>query len=522
MDDYPPARSNHQTTVIIVFCVIALILTTLLRGNSILTPFERDEGEYAYSARLLLHGEVPYVQSFLQKPPLIIYVYALGQLVDPHGIWPPRIIGLVFVWLTAMVVGYIASREYGLSGGVTAMLVTPVMLSFPYLAGLAANTEIFMLLPLVITIALYQITRRDRIITIQYLLAGASAMGAVLFKPIAIFPLAVLFTVWFVQTVRTQRSLPQVIRIPFLWSAGGLAVLALSVVYFIYRGAGPRMLESVVEFNTFYIGTFGWGVENILFRMSVFFTRWTILIPILIAGGTIYLRRMWVQILMMLACIPTLVQTPIGHYYLILMPMGAVLLAGGVTWIAQMIDRRSEVVISIALALIVVVYMIANVAEQFGKSPEEMGVWVYGTGNPFAESMTVAQKVQELTSPDEQVFVAGSEPQILYYAGRQSVTRFVITYPFVIKSPRQAEYQLEAIRDIEHSRPAVIVLSRRPESGLWDHKSPPDLKDFLIGYLGRYYSLVGATVYDTDTFTWRDNPTTQEIDHASLLVFTHN
>ncbi len=54
--------------------------------------------------------------------------------------------------------------------------------------------------------------------------------------------------------------------------------------------------------------------------------------------------------------------------------------------------------------------------------------------------------------------LAGSEPQILYYAGRFSPTRFITVYPFTYPpAPVAKLYQAEAIRDLEAHPPSLIV-----------------------------------------------------------------
>ena len=64
---------NKILSISIVILFISFFV--LLNWNSFSAPFERDEGEYAYSAWLLRTGDTPYQDSFLQKPPLIIYTY---------------------------------------------------------------------------------------------------------------------------------------------------------------------------------------------------------------------------------------------------------------------------------------------------------------------------------------------------------------------------------------------------------------------------------------------------------------
>jgi len=61
----------------LIYLAALLILFVALRFNSFSAPFERDEGEYAYSAWIMRNGSMPYKNAFLQKPPLIIYTYSL-------------------------------------------------------------------------------------------------------------------------------------------------------------------------------------------------------------------------------------------------------------------------------------------------------------------------------------------------------------------------------------------------------------------------------------------------------------
>lgn len=71
----------------IIFAVLGLFIFILLfHWNSFTAPFERDEGEYAYSAQLLLSGGLPYKES-------------------------------LFIFATALLTGFIAAKEYGRVAG---------------------------------------------------------------------------------------------------------------------------------------------------------------------------------------------------------------------------------------------------------------------------------------------------------------------------------------------------------------------------------------------------------------------
>lgn len=51
----------------IIFLTVLFLFLLLLRWNSFEMPFERDEGEYAYSAWILRRGIMPYENSFCKN-----------------------------------------------------------------------------------------------------------------------------------------------------------------------------------------------------------------------------------------------------------------------------------------------------------------------------------------------------------------------------------------------------------------------------------------------------------------------
>src|SRR2546425_11590041 len=82
-------ESGLRTT----FGVLGLcLLFIVLRWNSYDLPLTRDEGEYGYAAQALKAGLAPYSHAFLQKPPMIVYSYALASCLAPQLFWFPRIL----------------------------------------------------------------------------------------------------------------------------------------------------------------------------------------------------------------------------------------------------------------------------------------------------------------------------------------------------------------------------------------------------------------------------------------------
>ena len=60
-----------------ILVIIAALGTILIRLRLIGIPLERDEGEYAYMAQLILRGIPPYLKAYSMKFPGIYFVYAI-------------------------------------------------------------------------------------------------------------------------------------------------------------------------------------------------------------------------------------------------------------------------------------------------------------------------------------------------------------------------------------------------------------------------------------------------------------
>src|SRR5580693_2544324 len=89
------------------------VLFVALRWNNFNAPLIDDEGEFDYSARLLVQGIAPYQHAFIQKPPGVVYSYAFANLLLPQYFWAPRLLAYLFVALATVLLGWIARLEFG-------------------------------------------------------------------------------------------------------------------------------------------------------------------------------------------------------------------------------------------------------------------------------------------------------------------------------------------------------------------------------------------------------------------------
>ena len=501
------------------FLGIALLFVGL-RWNSYNAPLTRDEGEYAYSAWLLKQGIAPYQNAFLQKPPMVVYSYLLAELLAPRWEWFPRVVAGVSVALTTILLGAIARREFGKGCGLVAMwLVTPMIL-LPQLEQFTANTEMFLLLPLLGAIAIYVFVRNQSQ-GWHWLCAGFLGAIAVLYKFTVVPVLLFGFAAWSYDEWKGKPDPGRLLK-RWLFCAAGALVASLTVLAFFLKTDGGRSLwDCVVVFNRYYGASNQFLLAALRSRLGDLFSAWWVLFLLPVAFVWQRPSRIWFWLTLTVLAFASSTGSWYGHYYVPVMPFWAVTCAAAINVIVSWFPSTFPVSadwIRRSMATIVVVLICLPDARQVALSRQEFQTRIY----PFYEATTVATRLAQITSPGDRVLIAGSEPQILYGARRLSSTRFVLLYPLMIPTPLAEGYQREAIREVEERPPAAIVVARSNASWLEQPSSPKLFQDYLIGLLNRDYQLVGGYVANGERGLWEEPLSDARAGQSSLLLFRRN
>lgn len=498
--------------------IVLLFTNLLLRWNSFGTPLERDEGEYAYSAWILREGGLPYRDTFLQKPPLIVYTYFLGQLVSPNGLWFPRLLAMVFSVVTSVLLYEISERRIFKGSGLVAALIYAVAVASPINASLAANTEVFMLLPLVAFLFLFMICDMNKLL--NWVTAGLLASLSLMYKPICLYVLAFILVYYFFGMKKRAATVKKLLVNITLFTLGGLMTALVFLLPFWLRGVGKYLWEEVVVFNGYYLKQWGYSLNPLWQNFKILFRGFWFLYLLLVIFLLIKSKNRLFFFGCLFFSLLAVFQTNIRHYLMLLMPFFALMAAQAISSLGGVrFGRLSWRLKAGVLTVITLVTLLWPVREQFIKSPRELILWVYGVENPFYEAPLVAGKLGEITKPGDRVFVAGSEPEILYYAKRGNVVRFNITYPLIIDTPRRLDYQKEAIYGLQKNKPAAIVYSTRKHSGLWDEESPKEFIGHLDALVKSEYRLVGGYVWDLRGGYWLDKLSEDDQKNSSLLLY---
>jgi len=377
-----------------------------------------------------------------------------------------------------------------------------------------------MLLPLMGSFVLYSLDRcRNRSASV-WLCAGALSALALFYKYTVLPLLACLWLLWAIEKWRATRDWRVFSR--FCGSTLlGFSLTALVILSpFLIRDGGKHLWECTVLFNRSYTASATFSLDSLYTRMNGFWQHWRVLffLPLLLLIREPARIRVWLAILG--AAFISTAGSCYQQYYVLVMPFWALICAVALVNFCRFASRG---VVPLQLwsgrLLAAGVVLLLCLPDLSFVQPGGWPSAKLNPCNPFTESLVVAKRLAELTDREDRVYVAGSEPQILYYARRWSSTRFIIAYPFMIPGPLAEHYQAEAMADLKRHSPAMIVRAVSNTSWL-DQEGTPTLFRFSFGsFLEANYECIGGYVQGEGTNYWAEPVSKKDTPRASLLVY---
>jgi hypothetical protein len=474
----PPDRVHaaDPRALVAAVWIAAAVVFFAFRLPFLELPLERDEGEYAYIAqRWLAGGFVPYRDAFDQKPPGVFATYAAALVLGGESVRAIRLFHLAWMAATALLLGRLGARLAGPLAGAFAAFAFAALGASPTLLGPTANTEMFLCLPMLASLLAYLRAREDGRLGL-FLAAGALAGATVLFKQVA--ALFVLFALGLAlqhpPAARGAPGSPTRARVALAFAAGVLLAAAPVALYFAATRSLGALLDATVVHNLDYSTSVPvvQGMQTLareLGRQAASFApTWLLAGLALVTPLALDLERRWLLGLWLAVCFAAL---SVGfyyreHYFVLALPPLCVLAGAGAAAVLRRVGGARPGLVPVAglglLAWIAAPPALAN-RWAWTETPVEISRRLYGR-NPFPESPEVARLVREACAPDESVLVLGSEPQILFHAGRRSATRYIITYPLAGGDARASLRQKEAIDELRRAPPGCVVVVRIPSS----------------------------------------------------------
>ena len=231
-------RSIGWAIVVVFLLVIAL--------DSLVGMPGRDSGVFIYVGQGLLDGEIPYLDRWDHKGPLLYVLNAAGWLVGRvPGIW---LLGSLFLVSSAWFAFRITKEAFG----ATAALVSLAMflIFFPKFAQGGNLTEHYALLFQFSTLLLFlRIEQRRRSNDIWPALAiGMLGAGAFLLRPNLIGVWLAIGLYWMIRRGAALRWIA--------WSiVGGLSALLIVSIVFALFGGWSALWDASIAYNFAYIDT---------------------------------------------------------------------------------------------------------------------------------------------------------------------------------------------------------------------------------------------------------------------------
>jgi 4-amino-4-deoxy-L-arabinose transferase-like glycosyltransferase len=483
---------DRRRSVIVLFLGIC-VFACVLRWPIAAIPLERDEGEYAYIAQRWWLGEVPYRDSFDQKPPGVFVAYLVIQKAigtSPAAIhWGAQLNTLG----TLPLIFLIGRKLFGDAEGLLAALFAAFMTADLCVLGQSANTETFMILPLTAAL-LATIVACERGSAAWAILAGVCGSLALLCKQVAL-PNVALCGALLLLAASVARW-----RLLLAFVLGGLLGLAPTIIYFATTSAWPEFWDCVVSHNLRYAQRMPLSQYPYWFWMSfrnVLGQWWPILVLAAMGASATGLteassrkaRGIVIFWLFASAAGISIGGYFRGHYYVHAIPPLALLAARGVMVVSRRRPRPAPLAVTLALAAIVWGVIVVPWYYLYGTPKLKIG-WIYADC-PFAESIPVASYLCDHSRLDETAFVFGSEPQILYYAGRRSGSRYIFVYPLMTPFADTRRRQREVIHELHQQQPRFLVYVHLAGSFLDDDETPTDLRFFVDRLCRNDYQPVG-------------------------------
>ncbi len=493
--------------------ILALVAVVRIRMASI--PLERDEGEYAYVAQLMLEGEAPYRLVYTMKMPGIYAAYAL--IMSLFGQTTAGIhLGFMLVNMGAIVLLYFVARRFLDRAGAVAASAAYALLSLsPYVQGFNAHSTHFVILAALGAI-LVLLRAQERGGLMGFFWSGALFGISFLMKQpggaFAFFGGGILL--WTALQARPPDWRTHAPRLA-VYAAGVAAPIVLTGLILWRAGVWDKFWWWTVTYARVHATALPLAVGKA--RLAAFLTHlsWDGLFwALALAGlGCVILDKgrldekffilSWLLFSFAAMC-PTFQFT--SHYFVLMLPVVALLAARACASAAVWLAAQSRALVRSAPWLLFGLAgeaMACSHLDMFlAQGPEEGAALIY-TANNFQVYPVLADYLRRRSPPTAKLAIFGSEPELLFYSHRRSVTGYIYMYDLVQNQPFRQRMDQEMMAEVEQGHADYVVFVNLVFSWL---PAPPDsfqpFKNWMMNYTDSQYEPCGVVTFLPNRYFW--------------------
>jgi 4-amino-4-deoxy-L-arabinose transferase-like glycosyltransferase len=529
-----PARRSYLPLLVVSLVVI---FVAAVRYRMLSVPLDRDEGEYAYSAQLILRGLPPWVYSYSMKLPGTACMYALFLLLfgqTREGIH----LGFLLTNAASIFLMFGLGRKLsGAFAGVAAAAAFALLTLDKGVLGFHAEATHFVVFFAICGLLLLLSAIEDRRSKLFFFSGLAFGLAALMKQHGLVFSaFGLLYIAW----AGWHEGWPRRACLSRLtWMAAGVgapfAVLCLTVA--LKGGFG------LFQFWTFtyahrYVSELTWrdGLTNLngYFLQSV--AVWSVALWLTALGALLLLvvhqtGRKYLSFLLPLLLFSFAGTLPgyylREHYFVLVLPAVALMIGVGLhlahEWARQHLSGLARFSAVWVLLAILGSTIYRERAFFFLYSPRNEW-FVQFFPNPFGPAVAVSQFLRANSRADDRIAVLGSEPEIYFYSQRRSASGYIYMYGLMEKQELARQMQHQFMGQMEDAKPQFVVLVRVYYSWLVGPQSIPDLKQWIPVFLAQYH-VVGLANLNPDGHTdyyWNEAALKAQPADPCLIIFERN
>ena len=498
-------KDDQDKTVRIAWWVLAAVvfcLTTAIRVRLLGIPLERDEGEYAYGGQLLLQGTPPYKLAYSMKFPGTYVAYAITMFLFGQTITGIHLGLLLVNSATSAVIFFVGKRLLNSTVGIAAAASYALLSLSPSVLGLAAHATDFVVLP-VLGGAFLLLKQQNRLGMGRLFLSGLLMGLGLLMKQPALFFILFGSVYLFLADVRAGLVLQKTILRNLVFAGGAITPLVITLLALCYAGVFAKFWFWTIHYAHEYGTLISISDARQIFIYHIreaIGPNW----PLWILAGvglltcslnrstgrsTGFLLGLFISSTLAL-CLGFYFRS---HYFILLLPAVALFAGIAINNISSVLRRQITAVRFFPLLLLTSCAVFLVLAQRdlfFLLSPIEASHTIYA-GNPFPETIKVAEYVRDRTDPSDTIAVVGSEPQIYFYSHRHSATGYIYTYPLMEAQTYARQMQSEMIHEIEAAEPKYLISVTIDVSWLHSPRSENLIFEWAQRYIAENYVAVG-------------------------------
>jgi hypothetical protein len=425
----------------------------------------------------MLNGEVPYVDRWDHKPPLIYLLDLIGLVISGGHVWGIWLLEGLFLVSTVWLGFTVLKPNFGRTAAFFSISMFLVYFN-KFIDGGNYTEEYVILLQLLALYLFLRIDKQDHPEPWRPLAIGALAASAFLFKPN-------LVGVWLAIGLYWVFSGRRVLRCIFWSIAGAASVFLILFLVLTSVDAWPAFLDSVLSYNFAYSASASFKDK---INAGLLIARRIEVFPLVITGWFVGLgyfllrrtRRDQFEVLLRLAIVLLPIEVVLisasgrhyDHYYLAVLPAFTIFSGFFGRVVIDVLDTFTDgrrvaqkdafYVQTIATACLLVIVVSTAISFRHMYSDTLSGIRKIASSGVImrGESSPIAEYVRDHTTPDDRILVWGAQTEIHLLSKRQSPTRFFYQYPLVTPNYANDSIVSEFLSAVKNHKPRIIIDTR--------------------------------------------------------------